>query len=70
MTQNEADADLLYGVPAIAAFLGLSVRQAWHQCESKRLPIFKLGNIICARRSSIAAWLAECEAAARQSAEA
>ena len=55
--------DLLYGVPAIAEYLGLAVRQARHLCEVGRVPTFKLGNkIICARRSTLSRWLAEREA--------
>ena len=55
--------DLLYGVPAIAEFLGVRVRQARHLCESGRLPTFKLGSQkICARRSTLWRWLAEQEA--------
>ena len=53
--------DLLYGVSAIAKFLGVEVRQARHQCESGRLPTFKLGQIICGRRSTLWRWLAEQE---------
>ncbi len=53
--------DLLYGVPAIADFLGLRVRQARHQCETGRVPTFKLGQIICGRRSTLWRWLAEQE---------
>ena len=56
--------DLLYGVKAIAAFLGIEDHQARHQCETKRLPCFKLGQIICARRSTLWRWLDEQEARA------
>ena len=42
-------ADLLYGVPAIAGFLGLRQRQARHQIEDGRIPVFRMGAIICAR---------------------
>lgn len=61
-------ADLLYGVPAIAEHLGISQRQARHLSERRSIPTFRLpGNtMICARRSSLNAWLAEQEAAARK----
>ena len=62
-----ADArDLLYGMPEIAAFLGLKVPQARHLSDTGAIPTFKLpGNRnTCARRSSLATWLAEQEAAA------
>lgn len=68
MPAEQSDRDLLYGVPAIAAFLGLGDRQARHLADTGAVPTFKLpGNkIICARRSSLNAWLAEREAAARR----
>jgi len=60
--------DFLYGAPAIAAALGLSTRQARHLSDTGAIPTFKLpGNkIICARRSTLNAWLAEREAEARK----
>lgn len=64
---SEPQSDLLYGVPAIAAHLGVSARQARHLGETGAIPTFKLpGNkIICARRSTLNAWLAEREALSR-----
>lgn len=69
MNSGEQDADLLYGIPRIAKHLGLSDRQARHLAETGAVPTFKLppGNkIICARRSTLNAWLAEREAAGRE----
>ena len=63
-TETIMDGDLLYGVSQIAKFLGIETRQARHQCETKRLPCFKLGQIICARRSKLWRWLDELEAGA------
>ena len=63
------DGDLLFGVPKIADFLGVTERQARHQCESGRLPTFKMGQIICSRRSTLWRWLAEQEAAAEKTAD-
>ena len=56
--------DLLYGVPAIAAFLGLRTKQARHRIAAGTIPVFRIGDTICARRTSLANWLAECEAKA------
>ena len=56
--------DMLYGVAAIGEFLGLKKRQALYLIESERVPFFRVGKIICARRSSLTQWLAEQEAAA------
>lgn len=56
--------DLLYGVPAIAAFLGIRGRQAKHRVSTGEIPTFRIGESICARRSTLNTWLAEREAAA------
>lgn len=54
--------DLLYGVPAIGEFLGLTARQARHLCEVGRVPTFKVGKMICSRRTMLSTWLDEQEA--------
>jgi hypothetical protein len=46
-------ADLLYGVPAIASFLGLPVKNTYYLIEKRRLPHFRIGKTVCARRSTI-----------------
>ena len=53
--------DLLFSAVAIAAALGMSVRQVHQFHESGRLSTFKLEGsaMVCARRSSLSAWLAE-----------
>lgn len=58
-------ADLLYGVKAIAAFLSVPSRAAQHRIDQGVIPTFRIGASICARRSTLNAWLAECEAKAR-----
>lgn len=57
-------ADLIYTVAEIARFLGIRDRQARHLIDTAVIPTFKLGSIICARRSVIEAMLAEQEAEA------
>ena len=57
-----AAADLLYGANAIAEFLGVKPRAAYHLIETRRIPFFKIGKVVCSRRSSLAAKLAELEA--------
>ena len=66
MTKRDKDndpnaADLLYGVKAIAGFLGLTERQAQHRIDDGEIPTFRLGGkkrgTICARRSSLRTWL-------------
>jgi len=56
--------DLLYGAPAIAAHLGLSVKSVRHRIEAGVIPSFKIGGSICARRSSLDAWFKRLEASA------
>ena len=53
--------DLLYGAKAIAQFLGITVAQARHLYEVRRIPTFKIGWIVCARRSSLQDWLDRME---------
>lgn len=65
MEQENKSADLLYGCPAIAAFLGLSEHATYHLMRKQDFPSFKLGGKVCARPSSLNEWLAEQEAKAR-----
>lgn len=68
MTDDLSSADLLYGVAAIAAFLGMPKRTAQHRIDEGVIPTFRLagkkGGTICARRSSLRSWLAALERAA------
>ena len=50
--QAPQDPDLLYGVPAIAGALGLSIRQARHLSDRSAIPTFKVLKMVCARRST------------------
>jgi excisionase family DNA binding protein len=47
--------DLLYGAAAIADFLGLTNKAVYHLLAAGRLPHFKVGRTVCARRSSVLA---------------
>ena len=58
---EDEPADLLYGVPAIADYLGLTQHQARHNIDKGRIPTFRMGAIICARKSSLVRWLDEQE---------
>jgi hypothetical protein len=64
---NLAD-DLLIGAEAIAAFTGFSPRQVYRYAETGHLRTFKMGALVCARRSTITEDIArsESEAAARR----
>lgn len=73
MTDDLTKADLLYGVKAIAAFLGLTDKQAEHRIAEGALPTFRLGGkkggTICARRTTLRDHLAKLERAARAAPE-
>ncbi|MGT2515634.1 hypothetical protein ACVOMT_16620 [Sphingomonas panni] len=56
--------DLLYGLEAIAAHVGLTVPQVKWQIARSGWPTFKQGAIVCARRSTLAKHFAAQEAAA------
>lgn len=56
--------DLLRGADAIAAFLYGSPklrRKVYHLVASSNLPVFKLGAMICARRSVLMEWIRQQE---------
>jgi hypothetical protein len=58
------DADLLEGANEIATFLYGSPkrrRTVYHLAEKSRLPVFRFGAVLCARRSTLTAWIAEQE---------
>lgn len=55
------DTELLVGHKAIARFLGLSPRfVSWHD-EQGRLPTFRVGKSVCARKSTMRQWLDQME---------
>lgn len=56
-------ADLLRGTREIATFLGLPNRVVSYHIECERLPVFRLGALICARKSTLLQWVAEQERA-------
>lgn len=56
--------DLLRGAEAIAEFLYGDAgqrRKVYHLAETSRLPIFRLGSVLCARRTILLKWIAEQE---------
>lgn len=58
-------ADLLYGMEAIGAAIGLTARQVEHLIGKQQLPAFKLGGTVCARRSELDAHFARASSATR-----
>jgi excisionase family DNA binding protein len=63
-TSENQGPDLLYGAPAIADYLGLSDDAVYHLARQKRIPTFKMGRTVCARRSTLVRAIAELEAEA------
>lgn len=60
--------DMLEGASAIALFLWgedkpTKRRRVYHLAESNAIPVFYLGQRICARRSKLLDWIAEQERA-------
>ena len=62
MTTEELD--LLTGAEAIATFMGVKPRRVYHLAETQRLPVFRIGNTLCARRSTLLHWIEDMERAA------
>jgi len=50
-------ADMLDSVKAIAAFTGIPETRVFYLCERGYLPVFKIGNRWCARKSELRAAL-------------
>lgn len=57
-------ADILRGADAIARHLGFPRRAIYHLVSKGGLPSFRLGETVCARKSTLANWIAEQERAA------
>jgi hypothetical protein len=63
IAQSLAD-DILRGAEEIAAYVygdPGSRRKIYHLAETSRFPIFRLGSVLCARKSKIQAWIVEQE---------
>jgi hypothetical protein len=56
--------DLLSGAEAIATFIGVKPRRVYHLVEIRRLPVFRMGSTLCARRSTLVRWIEDMERAA------
>jgi hypothetical protein len=65
--------DVLYGAGAIAAFIYGSPkyrRRVYHLIEKNELPIFRWGNVVCARKSTLLTRIEQQEKQAVKSSEA
>lgn len=59
--------DMLRGADKIAEFIfgdSRERRKIYHLSEKSRLPVFRLGAVLCARKSVLLAWISEQEARA------
>lgn len=63
-TQPTLSDDLLDGAHEIAAFLGITSRRVYHLAQSRRLPVFRMGAKLCARKSRLIQHIEEQEAQA------
>jgi hypothetical protein len=60
----EFAADLLRGAEEIAQFLFGDIRhrrKVYHLAEKTNFPIFRLGSLLCARRTKVLNWIADQE---------
>lgn len=60
-TESPLAPDLLRGADRIAEFLfgdARDRRKVYHLAETSRLPVFRLGTMLCARRSVLMNWIA------------
>jgi hypothetical protein len=58
--------DLLHGVGAISKFTGLNPRRIFYLAMKRELPLFKVGHLWCARRTTLVAHFDNLEREARQ----
>ncbi|TGP88918.1 MULTISPECIES: DNA-binding protein [unclassified Mesorhizobium] len=54
-------ADILEGAAAIAAWTGFKRRAVYHAVANGHLPHFRMGETVCARKSTLLAWIAQQE---------
>ena len=54
-------ADLLHGADEIRKFTGLDRRSVYNLAQTSRIPVFRMGAVICARKSTLLRWIAEQE---------
>jgi hypothetical protein len=63
-SESSLAGDILYGAEGIAEFVygdGKLRRKVYNLVETARLPHFRLGAVICARKSVLLAWIATQE---------
>ena len=58
---NDLADDVLKGAAAISAFLGEDERAVYYAISKGRIPHYRIGESIRARKSTLRAWVAEQE---------
>jgi len=53
--------DILHGADEIAQFLGITRRSVYYHAELNQLPVFRLGNQLKARKSTLVQHIAQLE---------
>jgi hypothetical protein len=64
VVETEFSKDLLRGARAIAEFLcgdGKQRRMVYHLAATSNIPVFKLGSMLCARKSVLIKWIEDQE---------
>lgn len=65
MSENAPDpslsSDLIVGAEHIAGFLGIKRRQVYNAAERGYLPLFRMGSLLCARRTTLSKWIVDQE---------
>ncbi len=61
---NTIAGDLLQGAEAIGDFLGMDRRAVYFAVSKNRLPTFRIGAGVFARKSTLMAWISKQEAGA------
>ncbi|PWL19272.1 DNA-binding protein [Falsochrobactrum shanghaiense] len=60
---DDLASDLLVGADAIADFTGMKARTIYHLAAKRAFPTFKMGDLVCARKSKILEFIERQEAA-------
>lgn len=71
MSEQTLASDLLRGADAIAEFVFGSVekrRIVYHLADTGQIPVFRMGVVICARKSTLMEWVSTQERKATEAA--
>ncbi len=66
MQENDLADDLLEGADAIGVFMGWNRRRVFYTAERKLIPIFRLGNRLSARKSTLRRHIEDMEQVAKR----